>query len=236
MARPPYEREDSWEASELQLADEDERLPWLDTEEEADDTGAGIATSRLLLLGLVSLVGVGALVALAWFALDATDDGPPADGSLIAAPEGPYKTKPEDEGGKVYAGTGDTSFAVGEGQTRQGQLADTPARSVETETDEEEKVAAPSLATTLNEAPRAAEPASGTLVQVGAFASRTEAQEAWSRLLRQTEVLNGVRHRIVEARVDIGTVHRLQAVTGGRDAARSLCARLQEDGLACFVK
>ena len=232
MARPPYEHDDSWEPAELELADEDERLPWLDTEEEVPEAEGGLATSRLLIFGLVSLLAVGALVALAWFAWGVTSDEPEPDGSLIEAPEGPYKTKPEDEGGKEYAGTGDTSFAVGEGQTRQGQLAET----LPTEVPIEREVAAPSIATTLNEGPRAAEPAKGTLVQVGAYASRTEAQEAWARLMRQTEALNGVRNRIVKARVDIGTVHRLQAVTGSNAEARALCGRLQDDGLACFVK
>ena len=42
--------------------------------------------------------------------------------------------------------------------------------------------------------------------------------------------------RVVEAQVDIGRVYRLQAVTGGGAEARSLCNRLKDDGLACFVK
>ena len=232
MTRALHEQDETWGQATLQPGDEDERLPWLDTEEDSAETQGGLATSRLLLAGLVSLTAVGILIALAWFVVGAADNEPPADGSLIEAPDEPYKTRPDDAGGKEFPGTGDTSFAVGEGQTREGQLADTapPATVVQPE------VAAPSLATTLNEGPRDPEPAAGTLVQVGAYPSRTEAQDAWARLMRQTEVLNGVRNRIVEARVDIGTVHRLQAVTGSNAEARSLCARLKNDGLACFVK
>ena len=233
MARPPYESEEARESSDLELLDSDERLPWLDAEDD-EDREDGFATSRLVMLGVLSLVVVGALVAVAWFALGATSDEPPADGSLVEAPEGPYKVKPANPGGKIHAGTGDTSFAVGEGQTREGRLAEkappVPAVAPSSE------YAEPSLSTTLDEGPREAEPLAGTVVQVGAYPSRGDAQEAWGRLIRQTEALSGMRHRVVEARVDIGTVYRLQAVTGSNAAARALCGRLKADGLACFVK
>ena len=234
MARSPFEHDEDWEAADLGLIEDDERLPWLEAEEETA-TESGFAASRLVLLGVLSLVVVGALVAAAWFAMGAASDEPPADGSLVLAPEGPYKTKPENEGGKEFPGTGDTSFAVGEGQARESQLADKPATPAPV-TQPEEAVAGPSLATTLNEGPRAPEPPKGTLVQVGAYPTRTEAQEAWGRLIRQTEALGGVRHRVVQASVDIGTVYRLQAVTGSGTEARALCGRLKDDGLACFVK
>ena len=234
MAGSPYEHDEDWEPADLELIEDEERLPWLDAEEEADQD-EGLATSRLVLLGVLSLVVVGALVAVAWFAIGATDDEPPADGSVIAAPAEPYKTKPEDEGGKTFAGTGDTSFAVGEGQTRESQLGEKPATPAPV-AEPEPEIARPSLATTLNEGPRAAEPARGTLVQVGAYPTRSDANEAWGRLMRQTEVLNGVRHRVVEAEVDIGTVYRLQALAGSNAEARALCGRLKDDGLACFVK
>jgi len=229
MARSPYENDADREDA-LELIRDDEHLPWLDADEGADDRDAGFATSRLVMLGVLSLLVVGALVGIAWFAMGAANDEPPADGSLVEAPEGPYKTKPENAGGKTYAGTGDTSFAVGEGQTREGRLAFEPAAQP---TNEDAVV--PSLATTLNEGPRAPQP-TGTAVQVGAFPKRSDAEEAWGNLIRQTEALNGVRHRVVEAQVDIGTVYRLQAMTGDRNSANALCNRLKTDGLACFVK
>ena len=234
MARSPYEHDEDWEAADLELIESEERLPWLGAEDE-EEREAGFATSRLVMLGVLSLVVVGALVAVAWFAMGATSDEPPADGSLVEAPDGPYKVRPEDAGGKVHPGTGQTSFAVGEGKTREGRLADRQPTAMPA-SEPVEEAAGPSLATTLNEGPRAAEPAKGTLVQVGAYPSRGEAQEAWGRLMRQTTSLNGVRHRVVEAQVDIGTVYRLQAVTGGNAEARALCGRLKDDGLACFVK
>lgn len=232
MAHSPYETSGNWdEAEDLELIESEDRLPWLEADEEDEEAG-GFATSRLLMLGALSLLLVGALVAGAWFLLGSNSDEPIADGSLIEAPDEPYKTKPEDAGGKTFPGTGDTSYAVGEGQTREGKLADTPPAP---EPAPEAEVAGPSLASTLNEGPRPAAP-NGVAVQVGAFPTRTAANEAWGRLMRQTEALNGVRHRVVEAQVDIGTVYRLQAMPGDRTAAKALCDRLKSDGLACFVK
>ena len=91
------------------------------------------------------------------------------------------------------------------------------------------------IASTVNEGTRAT-PVAGTSVQVGAYPRRADAEAAWSNLMRQTEALNGVSHRVVEAQVDIGTVYRLQAITGDRASASRLGAALKADGLACFVK
>ena len=161
------------------------------------------------------------------FVANNTSDEPEADGSLSAAPDEPYKSKPEDPGGKTFAGTGDTSFAVGEGQTREGRLAE-PTTTPAAAADDSDGA----------DAGNAAAPAtpSGTAVQVGAYPRREDAEAAWSNLMRQTEALNGVRHRVVEAQVDIGQVYRLQALAGDRASANRLCAALKADGLACFVK
>ncbi|MEH6682962.1 MAG: SPOR domain-containing protein [Qipengyuania sp.] len=214
---------------QLDLA-EDDSLPWLEAAED-DDHAAGFDTSRLILLGVLALVLLGAVVGGIWFLTNQASDEPEPDGSVIAAPEEPYKTKPEDPGGKTFAGTGDTSFAVGEGQTREGKLAEsTTKQPVDAGTS-----SGPTIASTVNEGTRAT-PVAGTSVQVGAYPRRADAEAAWSNLMRQTEALNGVSHRVVEAQVDIGTVYRLQAITGDRASASRLCAALKADGLACFVK
>lgn len=235
MAQGPYDRpfdgDEDWEEPEdLELIGNEERLPWLEADDEYEEA-AGFATSRLVMLGVLSLLVVGALVAAVWMVTGAASNEPPADGSLIAAPEGPYKTRPENEGGKTFAGTGDTSFAVGEGQTREGQLADTPAPKPKPSA----AVVGPSIASTINEGPREPQ-ASGVAVQVGAYPTREDAEAAWARLIGQTEALSGVRHRVTEAQVDIGRVYRLQAMAGDRASANRLCGALKADGLACFVK
>ncbi|HAD18672.1 MAG TPA: hypothetical protein DCF81_17650, partial [Erythrobacter sp.] len=122
MGSTPYDTDEDWESEgELDLAD-DESLPWL---EAADDEGdaAGFDTSRLIMLGTLAITLLAAVVGGIWFVTSQVSNEPEADGSLIEAPDGPYKTRPENPGGKTFAGTGDTSFAVGEGQTREGKLA-----------------------------------------------------------------------------------------------------------------
>ncbi|WP_421990319.1 SPOR domain-containing protein [Qipengyuania sp.] len=229
VASTPYDRDGDLQGEDqLDLAD-DESLPWLEAGEDEEETGS-FDTSRLILLGVLALVLLAVVVGGIWFVSNQTLDEPPADGSVIAAPDEPYKTRPENPGGKTFAGTGDTSFAVGEGQTREGRLAEPPGAPVDQPGD-----AGPAIASTVNEGTRTAPPA-GTAVQVGAYPRRADAETAWSNLIRQTEALNGVRHRVVEAQVDIGRVYRLQALAGDRAAANRLCAALKADGLACFVK
>jgi len=220
-----YDANEHWdEGEELALSDSDERLPWLESGDEEVVAG-GVDTGRLVMMGLLALLVLLAVVAAIWFVSNqGAGAEPEADGSVIAAPDAPYKTRPEDEGGKTFAGTGDTSFAVGEGQTREGRLATAPA------------VAAPSVATTLNGTETAAPARGGAGVQVGAYSRREDAEEGWATLIRQTEALSGVSHRVVEGQADIGRVYRLQAVAGDRASAERLCAALKADGLACQVK
>lgn len=231
-ASTPYDEEQDWEGEDrLDLAD-DERLPWLEAGEDEEDA-ARFDSSRLAMMGVLAAVALAVVVAGVWFLAGRVSDEPEPDGSVIAAPAEPYKSRPADPGGKTFAGTGDTSFAVGEGQTRVGRLAE-PTTAPATEP----SAAAgpgPSIASTVTETPSAAVKG-GSAVQVGAYPRRADAEEAWVRLTRQTEALNGVGHRVVEAQVDIGRVYRLQALAGDRAAANRLCAALQSDGLACFVK
>jgi hypothetical protein len=77
---------------------------------------------------------------------------------------------------------------------------------------------------------------SGVGVQLAAYSTRARAEQGWSDLSRRTDALAGVKHRVVEGKVDIGTVYRLQAIAGDRTAANALCSALKSDGLDCQVK
>ncbi len=214
--------------AELALSD-DESLPWLESE---DNEGAGaVDTARIVGFAAILL----ALLAVAigglwwWSNRDSTKEFV-ADGSTIEAPAGPYKEKPEDAGGKTFAGTGNVAPGVGEGKVTEGKIkpSNSPATPVPGE------VAGPSIATRTTTEP-AAESA-GVGVQVGAYGSRSAAEAGWVTLQRQTDALNGVKHRVVKGQADIGTVYRLQAVPGDLSAARALCSALKADGVACQVK
>lgn len=223
--RPDTDRPDT---GRLALDDDGEKLPWLESSD--DDEDEGVDSGRIIGFALIGLVALLAILGGIWWASSRHSGGAAlADGSTIQAPDAPYKTKPENPGGKQFAGTGDTSFKVGEGQTSEGRLAATKPP--------EEKPVAP----TPGEKPAAEAPAapvdmSGIGVQVGAYSNRKDAEAGWATLASRNEALSGVKHRIVEGKADIGTVYRLQAVAGDVAGANALCQKLKAGGAACQVK
>ena len=74
------------------------------------------------------------------------------------------------------------------------------------------------------------------LVSNGHYSSRARAEQGWNDIARRTDHLSGLRYRIEEGVVDIGTVYRLQAVANDRAAADLLCTALKADGIDCQVK
>jgi hypothetical protein len=206
------------EGAAPQLAlNEDERLPWLDSADDDDDDAGAIDTGRVMrFLGfgaaLVLLIGGGL-----WLANHRGPSGPQvAEGGVIKAPAEPYKQVPANQGGKTYAGTGDSAFAVSEGKT-------TPARLGGGE--------APVAAAGAGDAA-----AGGVGVQVGAYTSQEAAEAGWTRLSGSSDALKALKHRVVQGTADIGTVYRLQAVAPDAAAANALCVTLKSSGIACQVK
>jgi len=216
--------DDDYVADEqLTLADEDERLPWLETGDDDDDEVGGVDTGRIVGFALFAALALAALVVgIWWFGQRGPDPELVADGSTIQAPVGPYKEKPANPGGKTFEGTGNLAPAVGEGKTTEGVIADElPKPSVD----------APKPGQT--PAPAAA---GGIGVQVGAYNSKETAEAGWQKLLSRTDKLAGVGHRVVEGKADMGTVYRLQAVAGDAAGASALCRALKGDGIDCQVK
>jgi hypothetical protein len=189
----------------LGLDADDDRLPWL---ESADDAPSGDGTAGkimgFVLLGLVGLSIV--LAAIYW--LGGSGGAPDGDGSLIAAPKGDYKVRPKDRQEQKVEGTGDASFAVSQGEQPQGQLAD---------------------------AAGAPPPPGSALVQLGAYTNEASAVDGWATLSQRHEVLSGLNRRIVQATVDGGTVYRLSAVLDSPAAANSVCDTLKKAGQNCLV-
>ncbi len=224
--------EASQDESTLAFNEDGESLPWLESGDDFDDD-QGIDSGRIIAFAVGGVVLLGLLVGLVWWM---THRGPDpelvADGSTIEAPKEPYKTRPEQPGGKTFEGTGDTSFAVGEGQTREGRIAgsETPAPSIAAGTG----TAAPDAVKAT--APTVPKASGGVAVQVGAFSSETSAEAGWAKLATRHEALKGVSHRVVQGSADIGTVYRLQAMAGDRAGAEQLCATLKAQGSACQVK
>ncbi len=228
---------DTYEATQLAFdEDEDDRLPWLEGDDDYDGY-QGPDTARILGFVLLGLVALAAIVGGIWWATHRTPDPAlVADGGVVAAPSEPYKAAPKTPGGRTFEGTGDSSFAVSEGQTRPARLGDSGAAANKPAFSTLEKpddgAAKPAAAS----APAAAASAGGPVVQVGAYSTRSSAEAAWGRLSGQYSALSGVRHQSVEGKADIGAVFRLQAIPGSAGGAGALCSNLKNAGLACQVK
>ena len=213
-----------FQPEELALVDADERLPWLEADEDFDENE--VDTGRVVAFVLVGLLVLALIIGGLWlYFRDGSDSAIVADGSTIEAPDEPYKTRPENPGGAEALGTGDTSFAVAEGQSPEGRVAvsEAPRPSIDREqagTEEPGESAAPA----------------GVGVQVGAYASRESAQAGWATLAGRFSALDGVKHRIVQATVDGSPIFRLQAVAGDLAGARALCDSLRASGGDCQVK
>jgi hypothetical protein len=243
-----YLTEDATGDEQLAFDGDEERLPWLDSDddEEAEASDGG----RVLGLVVLGLIALATIVGGIWWSTHRTPDATlVADGSTIAAPSQAYKEAPKDPGGKTFDGTGNTAFAVSEGQTRPAKLGEGSAPAVappggaaaikpgfESVKPPVAAASAPPAANAPAGAAAAAGTVSGPAVQVGAYSTRASAEAAWSRLSQQYSALSGQRHQTVEGKADIGTVFRLQALPGDAAAAQALCGKLKSAGLACQVK
>jgi hypothetical protein len=217
---------------ELDLADTDS-LPWLESDEEDEDAG-GLDAGQIMLFAAALVLLLAAVVGGVWYVSNRASGGEVvADGGVIAAPQGPIKERPEDPGGKTFAGTGNVAPLVGEGGSRPAVVAEKPATPAPSAT-KPVPAATPSAAAT--PAAGAGANLAGVGVQLAAYGTRARAEQGWSDLSRRTNALKGVKYRVVEGKVDIGTVYRLQAVAGSRAEAEKLCAALKADGLDCQIK
>lgn len=220
---------------ELDLGGDDIRLPWLEGDDEDFEEQGGLNGQTLLLV----MMALGAIVVLVgggfWMLRDSGDAPLVANGGVIEAPAEPYKTRPQDPGGEVVDGTGDTSFAVAEGQSRTPNIAPGAQPAPAPGFDSMPKPTA--SAATPAPAPEPAKPqVSGVGVQVGAYTSQSDAEAGWNSLKVDYPALGDVSHRVVKGQADIGTVYRLQAVPGDLAAARRLCSAMKAAGFSCQVK
>jgi len=226
----------------LQLGDDD-RLPWLESPDDIGDEG--VDSGRIIGFVLLALVALVMIVGAIWLASNRSSSPGPADGSTLRAEAGPYKVSPESPGGKTFEGTGDTSFAVSEGEIRSGRIEGSEPAPSPTPTPNATPAAKPGFAQVPPPAPKAGTPVAapnpgaavaGVGVQIGAYSSAADAEKGWVVLSGRNSVLSGLKHRVVEGRADIGTVFRLQAVTADVASANDLCAKLKAAGQGCQVK
>lgn len=219
-------------------AGNDDRLPWLEAVEEEGGEG-GPSALKLIVAVLIGLVAIGGIVGgIFWMGnRDAAENRAP---ETIAAPEGPYKVKPDSPGGMKVEGQGETAFDAAQGGT--------PNASVDTDAVPETPVTAQPKAAAPAEkeppllkapppsnapAPRAAAPAAagGETIQLGAFPSGAAAEKAWKALSGRFAYLAPLSHNVVSAQVNGKTYYRLRATGPG---AAGICGRLKVAGEQCL--
>jgi hypothetical protein len=220
---------------QLTLTGDEDSLPWLASDDEDDEPEAE-ADYRILIFAVVALLALGGILWTAKGLLSGEEHGElVADGSTIEAPEGDYKERPANPGGEEVAGTGDLSYEVGEGISREGHVGGQGAASPPAA--DPAQAGTPTATASGTGASTTGSPVTGGVgVQVGAYQTRASAETGWSQLATRHEVLQGVSHRVIEGTAESGTVFRLQAVASDVAAAEALCRAIRSGGGDCQVK
>lgn len=249
---------DTERGDSLELSEED-RLPWLEAVEDADDDD-GVSPAKLVGGVIAALAALGVVIAGVWWVKDrqAPSEG---DGALIAAAEGDYKVKPDEPGGMKVDGQGDAAFATSEGAVASGRIdtsAVPEAPVVQTRPADKPATAAPKPAAggpsgatvrvadggkmpavkpaTAATAPRPAGPgASGSLIQLGAYNSEAVANEAWTRMSKRFSFLAPLGKTVIPVKIGEKTLYRLRADAGSAGQANALCGKLKVAGETCLI-
>ena len=217
----------------------DEQLPWLEAVDD-EDGPSGIPARRMLAALLVVLLAA-ALVFATFFWLGRQNVVVSAAGApeLIKADPKPYKVKPADPGGLDVAGESETAFQTSAGEDTDAQL-DLSRMPEQAVTPPPKPVAEPKPAETPKSqpAPKPAEAAQeqptggkGSVIQLGAFANRAQAERAWSALSARFPSVAAMNKMIIPFSGGI----RLRAAAPSPAEARQACQALKVAGENCFV-
>ena len=214
----------------------DEPLPWLEAVDD-EDGPSGVPARRMLAALLVVLLAA-ALVFATFFWLGRRN-AMPAGGApeLIRAEPGPFKVRPPDPGGLDVAGESETAFETSAGQDTDAQLdlSKTPEAPVERPKPPEPK---PAVAEVPKPEPKPKpEPApvvtagKGSVIQLGAFANRAQAERAWTALSARFPSVASMNKLIIPFSGGI----RLRAGAASPADAKQACQTLRAAGENCFV-
>lgn len=214
----------------------EDQLPWLQPVEDEDEP-RGVSARKMLAALLVVAMGA-AIVAAAFFWLgqrEAPVSGPP---ELIQALPGPYKVKPPNPGGLDISAESETAFETSAGEDRDAQLdtSKLPNRTAvkTTEQPKPEAAAEPAKPVAPEPAPAPAPKATGgtgSVIQLGAFANKAQAERAWTALSSRFPSIAALNKMIVPFEHGM----RLRAGAASAADARQACDTLKAAGENCFV-
>lgn len=225
---------------------DDDRLPWLETVEE--DYREGGSFGRILLLIFLLLLVIGAAAGgYYWYQ---QQQGLTGNGQLINAQEGDYKVKPDEVGGRVVEGEGDSVFSTSQGNASNasinaGAVPEAPVDGGKTaqtgNADSGSKTAKMNVPTAGAQPAPAPAPApatnngSGALIQLGAFPDQGGADAAWGRMSKRFSYLAPLGKSIERGEKDGKTVFRLRVNAGSNGQAKEICGKLKIAGENCYV-
>jgi cell division septation protein DedD len=212
----------------------EDQLPWLQPVDDEDEP-RGLSARKMLAAMLVVIMAA-AIVAATFFWLGRRETpvaGPP---ELIHAPPGPYKVKPPNPGGLDISAESQTAFETSAGEDRDAQL-DTSKLASGTTVKAPETPKPDATAETAKPATPAPEPApkatggTGSVIQLGAFANKAQAERAWTALSARFPSVAALNKMIVPFEHGI----RLRAGAGSAADAKQVCDTLKAAGENCFV-
>jgi len=216
----------------------EEQLPWLQSVDDEDEPRG--VSARKMLAALVVVVIAALLVGIAFFWIGRRDvqvNGPP---ELIKADPTPYKIRPPNPGGLDIAGDSETAFETSAGQDTDAQLDMSKVPNAEGGPPPAPPKPAPG-----QPAPAAPEAApqpvavpqpkptggTGSIVQLGAFANRAQAERAWTALSTRFASVAALNKLIVPFPGGI----RLRGGAASPENAKQVCQTLKGAGENCFV-
>jgi len=215
----------------------DEQLPWLQAVEDEDEPRGLSARKMLAALAVVLLAAL--LVAATFFWLGRRDASVGGAPEVIHAPPGPYKVKPPNPGGLDISSESETAFETSAGEDRNAQLDTSKLpQAAEAKPAREESTAAPAAAPPKPApapadapAPAKATGGTGSVIQLGAFANRAQAERAWTALSARFPAIAAMNKMIVPFPGGI----RLRAAASSAANAKQACDALKAGGENCFV-
>lgn len=215
----------------------DDQLPWLQAVEDEDEPRGVSARKMFAALAVVLLAA--ALIVATFFWLGHRDSAVSGAPELIHAPPGPYKVKPPNPGGLDISSESETAFETSAGEDPNAQLDTSKLPQAAAAKPPEEKPAAtatpapakPEAAPAEAPAPAKATGGTGSVIQLGAFANRAQAERAWTALSARFPAIAAMDKMIVPFPGGI----RLRAAASSAADAKQACDALKAGGENCFV-
>ena len=214
----------------------DEQLPWLQPVDDEDEPRGLSARKMLAALAVVLLAAL--LVAATFFWLGRRDAAVSGAPELIKAPAGPYKVKPPNPGGLDISSESESAFETSAGQDPDAKLdtSKLPQGTVPKPAPAP-AAAAPAKPAKTAPAPTEAVPqpkstgGTGSVIQLGAFANKAQAERAWTALSARFPGVAAMNKMIVPFPGGI----RLRAGASSAAEAKTACDSLKAAGENCFV-